>query len=958
MADKAMVEDFTDVGTWRLRGGAGFTPGTWFAADQSLHGAPCKDRVDGYAGIIDFNFTGKPPYYAGFVRNKVTLKASAFADAISFYMNPLGRNVRIWFLLEDANRKKFSTRKIKIDSNCWKEYRIPIDKKNVKNFDKIEQPVTLKKVYVQLEKPGSGKVLIDDIALCGDVSRKQRLTILPIYNGISHAPGKDVSLAYRLRNGMNQKVTVQVDLQVFDFFDNKIATVNKIVSIDPSSINSCSFDIGKLEIGAYYTKVSIKYKKINNFFEGWFGVFQPNGKRVNTSPMYFGVQDTTTWNGKHENRLHLSWLKALGIDVVRYGSGGSRVQPKENVFGFKSLAAQLKQFYDNNILVCFSYTEATPAFLQNPPRYYRRMPDKLDKFAKHIAALGKFLKQYPNVKYFEWWNEPDIGFFKDSLENYMKCLKIVYSTLKKTDSQIKVTTGGVTVIHPREKKNFSRNMYWHGKGFYDIASFHAHGSYRDYIVRNNKVEKWLNQKNIKVALCNTEAGERSGYRIPSIKRQAEVLVKRITFAKSRNTEFYLWFTLQDYWDMDEVADDSFGLVTCDNQPKPSFIAYNNLIKQLANTTPDKPYVLDQKLETFHFRNNRNEHIFVAWPKITGNAFAFNLKTSTPVVFSDIFGRETVLSPKNGIIDISVNKYPFFLRVPSGHFVHRVNLVSCASNIFAAPGAMAKLKIKISNPWKTQIECRIASADDAKVLKILLLPETTKSLVLEHFISPKSLLGPMIVKFNASLKGKGIFKKFDFPVTVNIAYPVEREGKKNSSIMVSQLGNVRELSYDPAIPRWSGKKDLSVEMTMIRKEKGLLAKFEVNDNKHLNRHSGQDIWKGDSVQLAIMSMTGELTELTIAKTNSGAQVWCHVSSNKKYLGRWNVPLKIERQSGKTIYEVLLPYASLKIKNVSGARFRFSFLVNEDDGLGRVRWIEMFGGIGSAKDPDQFGWAFFK
>ena len=61
---------------------------------------------------------------------------------------------------------------------------------------------------------------------------------------------------------------------------------------------------------------------------------------------------------------------------------------------------------------------------------------------------------------------------------------------------------------------------------------------------------------------------------------------------------------------------------------------------------------------------------------------------------------------------------------------------------------------------------------------------------------------------------------------------------------------------------------------------------------------------------------------------------------------------------THYEVSLPLAKLGIPDKTGTLFRFSFLVNENDGKGRIRWIEWMGGIGHAKNPDEFGWGILK
>ena len=78
------------------------------------------------------------------------------------------------------------------------------------------------------------------------------------------------------------------------------------------------------------------------------------------------------------------------------------------------------------------------------------------------------------------------------------------------------------------------------------------------------------------------------------------------------------------------------------------------------------------------------------------------------------------------------------------------------------------------------------------------------------------------------------------------------------------------------------------------------------------------------------------------------------SDPSLRGAWDVPAKVTRQGNVTVYDITLPLAKLKISDKPGTLFRFSFLVNENDGQGRVRWIEWMGGIGRSKNPDEFGW----
>ena len=99
------------------------------------------------------------------------------------------------------------------------------------------------------------------------------------------------------------------------------------------------------------------------------------------------------------------------------------------------------------------------------------------------------------------------------------------------------------------------------------------------------------------------------------------------------------------------------------------------------------------------------------------------------------------------------------------------------------------------------------------------------------------------------------------------------------------------------------------------------------------------------------MKGAFTEVTLSEHG----VWRHIAPVPETVGKWDIPFRFQRNKTKSIYELSLPIRELGVEK---GFFRFAFLVNENDGLGRIRWMEWASGIGRAKNPDQFGWAFLE
>ena len=122
VSSRLVLEDFSDVGTWRTWEVANTTPGRWFAADLVLSATPDASRDDGFAGKLKFDFadaakTGK----LDFCRAKASLP-QVFADAVEFDADSRNIRGRFAFTLEDSAGRKFRTRAVELGSAGWRRY--------------------------------------------------------------------------------------------------------------------------------------------------------------------------------------------------------------------------------------------------------------------------------------------------------------------------------------------------------------------------------------------------------------------------------------------------------------------------------------------------------------------------------------------------------------------------------------------------------------------------------------------------------------------------------------------------------------------------------------------------------------------------------------------------------------------------------------------------------------------
>ncbi|MDR1283218.1 MAG: hypothetical protein LBK99_20715, partial [Opitutaceae bacterium] len=655
-SQRRIIDDFEDVGTWRQRESRGQRPGAWFASDVFFGGSRKEKRHGDYVGEFRFAIdpNAMPPARFGFERVKATL-LTVTPDGIEFDANPAGHNAALRFTLRDARRKPFITAPVQLSGSAWKSYRLDLGPATVPDWAQIKFPVHLQRVTLETDATGDGSVFIDDLAFTGQFAPADHLAIRPVTpdagRTLAHDPGQPVTLAWRASNALPTPLDATVTIRLHTA--EGVFHLEKSVHLQLPARGHTDVTLapGMLPVGAWQADVTLEAlaagAPLKATCDDPFGVFIPNNRRLNTRPMWLGVQDQPIWETEAERALHLEWARQLGSDADRVGGGGARLEGRDGHWSFESWKPILDAWQAVGIDVLFTFFEL-PAWMTTNPRDNRTPPGDYARFEKHAAEFGAFIGKYPAVKYVQFWNEPDSGgpgaghgFFHGTREDYLKMFSTFSRGFRSTNRTTLLTTGGLTLAD--EIPGASRAAIIDHAGDYDIAAFHAHGSLENYESRQQKIEGWLREAGIEKRILNSETGERGGYTPADRFRQAITLVQKIAYAKSRpSSELYLWFTLQDYWDMDPEADDSFGLVTSGNRPKPSFVAYNELIRQLANTDPAGEARFAPDVRALKFRRDDGSLLYVCWLQggSTGEQLWLTIPEGRTLTVTDLFGRST------------------------------------------------------------------------------------------------------------------------------------------------------------------------------------------------------------------------------------------------------------------------------------------------------------------------------
>ncbi|MCX7748579.1 MAG: alpha/beta hydrolase fold domain-containing protein [Clostridia bacterium] len=185
-----------------------------------------------------------------------------------------------------------------------------------------------------------------------------------------------------------------------------------------------------------------------------------------------------------------------------------------------------------------------------------------------------------------------------------------------------------------------------------------------------------------------------------------------------------------------------------------------------------------------------------------------------------------------------------------------------------------------------------------------------------------------------------------------------EWQKQPSFTVNQAKQVIGIS------NWGGAEDLSANSYLKWDKENLYIASIVRDNTHFSENLEAEIWNDDSIQLAIdtkeasESYNSDYSELgfTLGSNKPNVSVWRWVAPVGQSIGASaDIKCAISRSGLDTVYEIEIPWDSLHESRQSvssGKLFKFSMLVNDNDGKGRRGWIEYGSGIGSSKDTKLF------
>ena len=307
------------------------------------------------------------------------------------------------------------------------------------------------------------------------------------------------------------------------------------------------------------------------------------------------------------------------------------------------------------------------------------------------AAVAHYSLPPYNVKYWEFYNEPDNGsefyaergasYWGNEPAAYAGMLAAVYQPMKTADPEAQIVFGGLAYDcwesegGPFVEEFLDGVLSNHGGDYFDVMNFHYFPTFRpnweEYgtgiIGKATYIRDKLASYGVQKPLICTETSMWSDEAHGGSDELQSRYVPQV-FARSMATDLKttIWLMLIDG---DEVGIRKYGLLNPDLSPKPAYFAYRTLAQQLAPAnyiwTLGSAEAGSDQIEAYGFlTEDGSTLIIVAW---TENEQEYNMwLVADEVVVVDKYGDQTtVYDGDDGVVDghvrVTIGPSPVYLR---------------------------------------------------------------------------------------------------------------------------------------------------------------------------------------------------------------------------------------------------------------------------------------------------------
>lgn len=654
-------------------------------------------------------------------------------------------------------------------------------------------------------------------------------------------------------------------------------------------------------------------------------------------------------------------LQQLGMDILRvsdnwtYGSQAPGVHDWSKELKEARLCRDLGM--ELNWLTAYSPSWGLlPGTKPSWHGWNNARPPTPEAWRAYMQQLGAQTKDLATT--YEIWNEADWGFFfSGTAEHYLEMLRVAHEELRKANPAAKLISSGMA--GDCGNYEFQKRVASEGKDWLDYYGWHQHGNFREHF-----------QPSVdgRVAECTrlagkpvfyTETSEQSHGHWDGEVAQGATLIKKVVHAWGRGARGYQWFVLMD-------GDETWGLLHRDYAVKPSFLAYNTLVRTLRGLRPQRTLDLGFDRWAWVFADTTGtRQVVVHWKeneRIPEADFRLQVGADATVAVRDLFGHDTGEPVVGGQIRIQPRDVPVFVLLDKAPtLTAALPLVVPEQPAGIAAGAPFDLAATVGNPGDRARRMTLTAALPAE----LGLPRPAPATLELGKDAQSRQASPLTVPADAKLPF-GAFAgalAYDLPgawkgtLTVPLEtvrlIPAGPIGDRPPDFVLAAKSDViNAFDNDPIAKakHWQGPADLSAKVWVAHHDGALRLRVEVADDRHDNPHGGgDDSWKGDGLQVAFD-----------APGRQGyweAGIWLHGDQGKRHIFRaieglpnpWEkIQVQVARRDGGLTYDVAFPLADFGLTPEALAKgIQINLVVNDSDGDGRRQYARIAPGIADDK-----------
>ncbi len=485
----------------------------------------------------------------------------------------------------------------------------------------LDLPLHLHELFL-VRQPSAqpAKVILHELRAVSHSTPAEAVTAeLEAGNEIHIIPLNDTSAVPTLvlHSAADQPVSLTASVRLTDFAGNRQAFEQKV--------EIAAAGTGRMPLprpadqGVFYVDYTLA-DAAGGKLEGHrsFAIMDPAGPTAGRAEGFlFSICTHTERWGDRDQRLEVLASGLCGAKVIRTGIGWGSTEPNEGEFRFDRFDRLLGMYADQGMEIqyllgfCPRWAAAPDKQKATDWHQWNNSMPREDAWRKWVHTMAA--RYGDRIRYWEVWNEPDIGFWLGTLDEYLVLLRSAYEEIKAVDPKLQVMTGGFAIYN--RNPAFIDGVVARGQQWYDIFAYHRHGSFQgfqqevDGPVARLRAEMappkpiYFNE----TAIASIGVGE---------KGQAETLVKKLSLAWARGAMGYTWYDLRNDGFDPHDYEHNYGMMTNDFYPKAVYPTFNTMAQLLRGKDYVTQLDLGEDRWGFVFADAK-ETILVAWNESRG-----------------------------------------------------------------------------------------------------------------------------------------------------------------------------------------------------------------------------------------------------------------------------------------------------------------------------------------------------